>query len=561
MDFINTGILGCSEAYFEKALAEPVFFVDLNLDQVISCVQSERSDYDIKKYFYRLPEDETVAKERVKMLRVLENKELFSAFLKFSNRMLEARDYAAKYERASFELQRQRFLLDCGAAYIDGIETLSLALKAFFNNKEQENISQLLSGLWEALKVYTKEQKYQTLRTLTKELSAEFAGLRVQVAVAKDRVKITQEVSQENYSDTLKRLFPAQAYREEFLENPFQAAKEPGEFEKLVLAVFCKNNPELFLKLKQYEKSFSRQVKPQETAFLPWQAANMQEYRNGLTQEFLEEWVLMLERQVQVYLAFRLFAERTAATGYPFVYPEFLNWQETDDVSKKNRMEIADGYDLALLLKSVYSKQKVVCNDVYYGAKEAFLVVTGPNQGGKTTFARSVGQAVYFSLMGLAAPCKRISLPFFYGILTHFSVEESLETGRGKLKEELVRLEPMMHTKEKNKFVVINELFTTAATYDGYIMGKRVMEHFISQGCLGIYVTHIQELADEKNIGEEENRIVSLSACVDQKDAHIRTFQIIRKPAEGIGYAYGLVEKYHLTYPELKERLKAQLDI
>ena len=289
---------------------------------------------------------------------------------------------------------------------------------------------------------------------------------------------------------------------------------------------------------------------------MPWQARDAHEYRNGFAQAFLEEWILTLERQVQVYLAFRMFAERTAATGYPLVYPEFLNWQDADVSYAKNRMEVADGYDLALLLKSVYSKQKVVCNDAYYRAKEAFFVVTGPNQGGKTTYARSVGQAVYFSLMGLAAPCRRISLPFFYGILTHFSVEESLETGRGKLKEELVRLEPMMHTEEKRKFVVINELFTTAATYDGYIMGKRVMEHFMSQGCLGIYVTHIQELADEKNIGSEENSIVSLSACVDQKNASVRTFQIIRKPAEGIGYAYGLVEKYHLTYPELKERLK-----
>lgn len=555
MDFINTGILGCSEVYFEKALAEPVFFVDLNLDQVIACIQSERSDYDIKRYFNRLPEDVTVAKERVKMLRALENKELFSAFLKFSDQMLEARNYAVKYERAGFELQRQRFLLDCGTAYINGIETLFLAVKEFFHNK-QENISELLSGLLSVLTVYTKEQKYQTLCALTKELSAEFAKLRVQVEIARDRVKITQEVSQENYSDTLKRLFPAQKEREEFLENPFQAAKEPGEFEKLVLAVFCKNNPELFAKLKQYEKNFSKQVNLQETAILPWQARGAHEYRNGFAQAFLEEWILTLERQAQVYLAFRMFAERTAATGYPLVYPEFLNWQDADVSYAKNRMEVADGYDLALLLKSVYSKQKVVCNDAYYRAKEAFFVVTGPNQGGKTTYARSMGQAVYFSLMGLAAPCRRISLPFFYGILTHFSVEESLETGRGKLKEELVRLEPMMHTEEKRKFVVINELFTTAATYDGYIMGKRVMEHFMSQGCLGIYVTHIQELADEKNIGSEENGIVSLSACVDQKNASVRTFQIIRKPAEGIGYAYGLVEKYHLTYPELKERLK-----
>lgn len=222
-------------------------------------------------------------------------------------------------------------------------------------------------------------------------------------------------------------------------------------------------------------------------------------------------------------------------------------------------MEMKEGFDLALFLKKHSAANPVVCNGLSMSDTEQFLVVTGPNQGGKTTYARSIGQIVYFSMMGLPAPCRCVKLPFFRGILTHFSVEESLETGRGKLKEELVRLEPMMKKEEKNCFVVINELFTTAATYDAYIMGKRVMEHFMGQDCKGIYVTHIQELADEGTIGDEEHRIVSLVACVDAENPRQRTYEIRRKKAEGIGYAYGLVEKYHLTYQDLKERLQERV--
>ncbi len=371
-------------------------------------------------------------------------------------------------------------------------------------------------------------------------MSQAFAGLRVQMALSRDRVKISQEETKGSYTEKLKRLFPAQAGRTEELENPFQAEKEPGRFERLVLESFRKSSPELFDRLRDYEKDFSRE--------LPQAAEG-----SGRAENFMTEWLLTLERQLQVYLAYRLFMDRTAKSGYPFAYPEFSGAAEGDLFCA------AECYDLALLLKSLYSRQVVVCNNVRYGANEAFLVVTGPNQGGKTTFARSVGQMVYFSLMGLAAPCRHLRLPFFDGILTHFSVEESLETGRGKLKEELVRLEPMMREREKNKFVVINELFTTAATYDAYIMGRRVMEHFLRQSCLGIYVTHIQELADENQIHEEGKRIVSLSACVDDSDSHIRTYKIIRKPAEGTGYAYGLVEKYRMTYLELKVRLKERL--
>lgn len=131
-----------------------------------------------------------------------------------------------------------------------------------------------------------------------------------------------------------------------------------------------------------------------------------------------------------------------------------------------------------------------------------------------------------------------------------------METGRGKLKEELTRLAPMMCEEYRKSFVILNELFTTAATYDAYIMGRRVMAHFIKQDCFGIYVTHLQELAEEKEVGEEmEGKVVSMAACVDERDSHIRTYQIARRAPEGVGYAYALVEKYHLTYPELKERL------
>ena len=90
------------------------------------------------------------------------------------------------------------------------------------------------------------------------------------------------------------------------------------------------------------------------------------------------------------------------------------------------------------------------------------------------------------------------------------------------------------------------------------------MEHFIGQDCFGVYVTHIQELADGKEEGKackevQAARIVSMAACVDERDSHIRTYRIVRRAPEGVGYAYALVEKYHLTYPELKEWLAGVL--
>ena len=173
----------------------------------------------------------------------------------------------------------------------------------------------------------------------------------------------------------------------------------------------------------------------------------------------------------------------------------------------------------------------------------------GPNQGGKTTFARSLGQLVYFAGMGLDVPAIRANVPYFAALMTHFSAEESLGSGKGKLKEELVRLAPMMEEQAESAFVIINELFTTAAHYDGCIMGRRVLNHFIEKGCMGVFVTHLKEL------GKSVEGVAELTAMLDGSRERKRTYKISREQMQDVGYAEDIVNKYGLTYSELQRRL------
>ena len=94
---------------------------------------------------------------------------------------------------------------------------------------------------------------------------------------------------------------------------------------------------------------------------------------------------------------------------------------------------------------------------------------------------------------------------------------------------------------------MINELFTTAASYDAQIMGKKVLKHFIALSCRGIYVTHLQGLAGDRD------GVVSLRAMLD--DNNIQTFKIQRGNDEGLACAENVVRKYRLSYEQLKERL------
>lgn len=578
MEQENLWILGYSEEFYEKAFPEPKFFADLNLDQVTAQIMAERREYDLRKYFYRMPESVSVTKKRQKVLCAMEDSEFFEKLLIFSNYMQCARGYAANYQTTERELCRQKLLLDCGVQYVQALDTL---LEAFSKREEfcaagaeppglaaPENghsmtasAGGLLETFAEKFRKYTKQEEYQVFYRDTKNLSEEFEAMTFRVEFANRRMRVVPAEKDEagDYFDKLRALFPENNEEGRIvrgqLENPFRAKKEVGELEFFVLTVCQKKYPESFSRLRKYEQNYFVMQKRELT---------VQMREKGMPEQvrvpkFLAEWVLTFEIQLQVYLATELFMRRIKKTGYPLTYAVFPKEGEGEVITVKdntygNEMELRKAYDLALLLKQ--REKPVICNDAHYTKNERFLVVTGPNQGGKTTFARSLGQIVYFAKMGFPAPCAFVSMPYFSELLTHFSVEESMETGRGKLKEELTRLAPMMCEEYRKSFVILNELFTTAATYDAYIMGRRVMAHFIKQDCFGIYVTHLQELAEEKEVGEEmEGKVVSMAACVDERDSHIRTYQIARRAPEGVGYAYALVEKYHLTYPELKERL------
>ncbi len=283
------------------------------------------------------------------------------------------------------------------------------------------------------------------------------------------------------------------------------------ELEQEVIKIVMKKNSSLFKKIRDFQTKYFN-------------------YENPVIHRFASE--------ITYYLSFYSFEEKMKEIGFCF---------STPTVGQEKRLEAVGLYDLALACVNKKAPKKIVSNDIYYGEGEEIFVLTGPNQGGKTTFARSLGQLIYFGKMGLDVPAISAHLHYYTDILTHFSVEESVETGRGKLKEELIRLAPMMEQEYEGAFVIINELFTTAANYDACIMGRNVLEHFIKQHCQGIYVTHLPELSE---IG---NGVVSIRATLDEQ--RIQNFKIVREKADSTACAVNQINKYRLTYQQLKERL------
>jgi len=489
---------------------QPPFFADLNLDQVVEAIVAHRGEYELKPFFHAPLRDVELIGYRHQVFRDLEADDVRAAVSAFGDEMRRVRQYLTLAQKQQYKYEKERWFLDASAVYCAAVSALRDALVG------SELSSHGLLALRIYLSTYATSVGFGSLASDVRSVLDGLRHVRYTLRIKAARVTVSAYEDEPDYSVEVEETFAR--FRQGAVEDHLVKVPDSGSMDH-VEAWIAQRVARLY---------------PNEFRALDEFCAR----HRG----FLDPRLATFDREVQFYLSYLEYTERLAATQLAFCYPTL------SELSKQTSVE--DAFDIALAAKLASERGTVVCNDFSLPPPERILVVTGPNQGGKTTFARVFGQLHYLAGLGVPVPARSARLFLPDRLFTHFEKEEDIRTLRGKLDDELVRIRDILQEATGDSIVILNEIFASTTLSDSVYLGTEVLKQLAALGCLAVCVTFVDELA---SLSEAT---VSMVATVAPDDPSTRTFKIVRRPADGRAYAWALADKYGLSYDRLKGRLR-----
>lgn len=201
--------------------------------------------------------------------------------------------------------------------------------------------------------------------------------------------------------------------------------------------------------------------------------------------DHIESFLKALQRELAFYIGCLNLAGQLAQLGEPIAFPD-------PSAPGEGRYGFRGLYDLSLALTM---KRKVVGNDVNGDGKD-LIVITGANQGGKTTFLRSVGIAQLMMQCGMFVPAESFSASICNGLFTHFKREEDKTMTSGKFDEELGRMSDMVDKLAPRALMLFNESFAATNEREGSEIARQITCALLDMRVKVFYVTHLYELAN-----------------------------------------------------------------
>ena len=496
----------------QESIAKP-YFKDLGLDLVFKPIFDSNKQANLESFYYKpLCNIETIS-YRQAVAKELENAELKNIMESFSDeihsihlKMKKVRKDISSKKSGSNNYLIYGQMLNYAGRYCQVIDKLKKSFS--FLDFSSEGIM----GLNKYIDYYVETESYKSMIVAIDALREEFSNLEYVMLIDGGTIKIRKYDNEADYSKNIESTFKkfgkksSKDFRQNLSEKPKAKHVEVG-----VLNILSKIYKEPFNNLSGFFSEFIN---------------------------FDDEIICNFAQELQFYLSWIGYIKPLKESSLKFNYPSITK--------NSKKLFTFESFDLALAKKI---KDKIVCNNFKLQNEESILVITGPNQGGKTTYAKMIGQIHYLASLGLCVPGTSSSLYLFDNIFTHFSKEEDLATQDGKLKDDLERLHKIITSSTDKSLIIINEIFSSTTLEDAVYLGTEMIDLLTNLESPTVIVSFLDELASHN-----EN-VVSMMSTVNKNNPIKRTYKVVRKAPDGAAYAIHLAKKHNLTYEKLLRRL------
>ncbi|MGA8246908.1 MAG: hypothetical protein WB797_08380 [Nocardioides sp.] len=504
------------DADLPLAETEPEYFCDLNLDQLVVQLCRGRSLERLAPLFWTRLRSVEAVRYRQAAIAEVEEPQVAALVARFVGGFGRVIQQLSLRRQVRYAWQQRRCLLDAAHQYCRAVTQLSRDLEGCRPRSDG------LRGLTEFIAAYAESTDFQRLRSDVEQTKQQLDSVTYLLHIHGNRARILLPHDEADLGAQVADLFLR--FQDMDVDTEPVVYRRAGGFSHIDAAILehvAALFPEQFAGLSRFDAEHGG---------------------------FLDPTVARLARELEFVLACLEFKKRMENVGLPSCYP---------DVTTKADSRVEGCYDAALASSAAVEvtgpkggRKAVIRNGFDIRGRERFIVVTGPNQGGKTTFARMFGQVHHLAALGIPVPGDHAQLGLVDGIYVLFERQEDAGSDRGKLQDDLVRIRDILRVATRDSVVVLNEMFSSTSTDDALDLARKVLDPLLERGCRGLCVTFLDELASH------HPAIVSMVADVDPEDPSHRLFTLSRRPADGRAYTDSLVAKYRLSRADIKRRVQ-----
>ena len=268
--------------------------------------------------------------------------------------------------------------------------------------------------------------------------------------------------------------------------------------------------------------------------------------------------VYSIEYQLDYYTGIIALVKNARSKGLDMCRPKLLHAGE-------RRAVIKGLYDPIYFSEaSIYNlshkqKREVVTNDITLDKDGGFYILTGANNGGKTTFVRAVGLCQLMAQAGLYVPASECELSLCDMVYTQFPKEEQKGIDASRFTTEIKELKAISDVITNHSLLLMNESIQSTTPKEGVDIAVSLVHIFATLGVRGVFATHLVDIAPKAlklNTDPDLNtKIESITVNIDQSTGE-RLYKITKGLPGDISYASAIFEQFGLDFDSLKEKAR-----